>query len=160
MKPTKFFTSPFLPLCLALICLLFPSISQQHNTLVCSVQDLIIKAKSSPSFMFWTCNLIIVAILLGSREPSYGESDEPTFLPLYEVSIPTTNQEMEKGEDSDDLVDGYDVDVDDNGYNEDDNGDNDDDDDELRKRADEFIAKITKGWQQEKLKEKALLMWH
>ena len=72
---------------------------------------------------------------------------------------------MEKGEDSDDLVDAYDVDEDNDGYNEDNDGngdddENDDDDDELRKRADEFIAKITKGWQQEKLKEKAILMLH
>ena len=96
----------------------------------------------------------------------------PTLLPVYEVSIPTTNQEMEKpadSVDSDDLIAGndVDVDVDDDGHNDDDDDDdgddddyyyyNDDDDDnhddeeedELRKRADEFIAKITKGWQVE-----------
>ncbi|KAJ8626525.1 hypothetical protein MRB53_019832 [Persea americana] len=118
---------------------------------------------SSPRLVF--LDTLRIDICHTSREPSYGESDVPTFLPVYGLSIPTTNQEMEKGEDSDDLVDGYDVDEDNDGYNEDNDGngdddENDDDDDELRKRADEFIAKITKGWQQEKLKEKAILMLH
>ncbi|XVF10744.1 hypothetical protein REPUB_Repub07fG0209100 [Reevesia pubescens] len=109
-------------------------------------------------------NAIIIAVIFGSHKPSIDEFDGvyPYLHSLYEADASFDNTE----EYSD--VDVYEDDIcSSNGYQEDDDEDDDDNDDmndgwddeeedgdDLQKRIEDFIAEVTNGWREERLKEK------
>nr|DAD33751.1 TPA_asm: hypothetical protein HUJ06_012602 [Nelumbo nucifera] len=143
----------------ALIVLIFclsPSISQ-HFSVIVSTFALVTTVKASPVFGFCICNLIIVAILLGSTRPSEGESDWFGSLHPSVIVVHEREEERQEMNSDDDKVAG-----DNSKYSDNDNADfrgydgYDEGRDDLEKRIEEFIAKINKEWRAEWLREKLL----
>ncbi|XP_042499788.1 acidic leucine-rich nuclear phosphoprotein 32 family member E-like [Macadamia integrifolia] len=136
-----------------------PSVSQDQSFLG-STYELIMKAKSSPVFVFFACNLIVVAIFLESSTSSYRDFDwfHESLSSLDHVE--EEEEEEEKGEATKEDDDDEDEDEDEefHGYDgyEEDNDDDGDDDGELEKRIEEFIAKINGAWRAEWLMEMKL----
>ncbi|EEF51016.1 conserved hypothetical protein [Ricinus communis] len=126
---------------------------------------------SSPLFVFSLFNTIILAIVVGSYRPSDDEVDGScyTFQPSYENKeyacddFKDDNGSNYVDDDDDDdhrkedwFSDGYDEDDDDSGSDgeigwEDD--DNEETDGSFRRRIEDFIAKVNKGWREEWLTE-------
>ncbi|KAF3433110.1 hypothetical protein FNV43_RR24212 [Rhamnella rubrinervis] len=135
-----------------------------------STFDLINQIASNSLFVFCFCNLIIVIILIGSKLGS--NIDQQSEIPLSMVTNRSTNDKQSVNAR---VPHGYEEEViesklvsevsnaqkalgNDNKTGseaenkaEDDDGD-EDDDDELRKRVEEFIEMVNKGWKAEMLK--------
>lgn len=150
-----------LTLMILLVFCFSPSVSQHHSFLG-STYELIMKAKSSPVFMFCICNLIVVTVLPGSLRPSDGEFDSFVSLLLAEhVKEEEKGEEMveeEEEEEEEDFhgYDGYDEDNDDNGSEDVDTDSEDEGGDDLNRKIEEFIAKINREWREERLREKLI----
>ncbi|XVF33492.1 hypothetical protein REPUB_Repub17cG0173100 [Reevesia pubescens] len=147
--------------------LLSDSVSQYHELLF-STFDFIIVAKSSPVAVFFMFNVIIITVIIGSPKPisdhqdAAGHHDLITSAPAVEYVI-----DAKDDEENDDSYDGSDVeDLDEyhgyDGYDdigtEDDHEDceEDDKDNDLERRIEEFIAKVTRKWREELLTERLL----
>lgn len=126
--------------------------------------DLITQTASSSLLAFCFCNLIIVIILVGSKpgsEFNQERSHASTSTPLSAVSTANTNEKGvlvvpkdENREEKNELVAVNEVSsaqnaVRDDNDNEDKEDEDDGGDDELRKRVEEFIEKVNRGWKAE-----------
>jgi len=119
--------------------------------------------------LFLILNLVTVMIFLTSQSPaSSAEHEEIAEAAISEGSPTTDDDEYDDSDDQDDGCDAASVDC--NDYdcnNSSNNGDDEHDEDEyyeedidsgeLQMRADEFIAKIIRGWMEERLRD-AILM--
>ncbi|KAL0371618.1 UNVERIFIED_CONTAM: hypothetical protein Scaly_0843400 [Sesamum calycinum] len=103
--------------------------------------ELIGLAASNSLAVFCFCNLIIAILLVGSSKPS-SQFDEGK-----PNALPTTEEEK---------VSSVSIDMVDNEEETLDQKQEYDDDDELRKRVEDFIEKINRGWRAEKLKTYSL----
>ncbi|KAL6174568.1 hypothetical protein ACLB2K_051214 [Fragaria x ananassa] len=148
---------------------LFQSISNQRN----------LKFSSNPLFVFSLCNIIILAIIVGDHRPPTEEVE--SILPFLSSSSEDATDDIEddgsnkhcniddhvngndnvddevdqsEEEDADYDSDGYDEDDDDNGSNDEIGwGDTDESDDNLETRVEDFIDRVYKGWQEERLRD-------
>ncbi|KAL2555996.1 uncharacterized protein Fot_00735 [Forsythia ovata] len=127
-----------------------------------STFDLISLAASNSHAVFCLCNLIIVILLVGSSK-SRSEFNEDK--PFSSGDVVNNNRgSMERTNASCTLKTPYalmDVNVSESSsvgisMVDDNEGSRDEEDDELRRRAEEFIEKINKGWMDEKLKAYSL----
>ncbi|PON59967.1 hypothetical protein TorRG33x02_286140 [Trema orientale] len=121
-----------------------------------STLDLIRHVVSNPLFIFCFCNLIIVIILISSKPISNTKRESESF----ESTVKIRGRRSAKGGNKENKA--Y-VEVSkgmlssEKGEAENDRGDranheeNDKDEDELRKRVEEFIEKVNKGWKAELL---------
>ncbi|KAE8100236.1 hypothetical protein FH972_018156 [Carpinus fangiana] len=131
--------------------------------------ELITQAASNHLFIFCFCNLIIAIVLVGSKPTSkIGHAAE---IPISLVINTRTNRNP--GADSKQLFydketlrnvnqvscsqeapvdDGREENGNGSNKNEDEDDDDDDDDDELRRKVEEFIEKVNKGWKAEILR--------
>ncbi|TKY45048.1 hypothetical protein E2542_SST31332 [Spatholobus suberectus] len=156
-----------------------------NKAMLDSVLEFITQAASSSAFIFCFCNLIIVIILVdlkpslsvhqgseiplskganqkqGANSKSLVEKDTAPLPQAVEVShveeaeavdnieiegnYDCSNEEEEKVEEEEEEEDHGD------------NNDNDNDDDELRRRVEEFIEKVNKGWKEELLSTSSLV---
>lgn len=134
--------------------------------MLASMLELISQAASNSVFIFCFCNLIIVVILVDSRSrPNLDKEEE---IPVS--VIVNTSTYPKQGTESEHLLDGKELstNVNELSYSqegaavadeEEKGGDNDNnnndvdrdigDDNELRKRVEEFIEKVNKGWKAE-----------
>ncbi|KAL3743183.1 hypothetical protein ACJRO7_018478 [Eucalyptus globulus] len=132
---------------------------------------------SSPVFVFLVINFIVLAILLGSLSPTDHEVERRFSLPFNEEVWVNDAEDDENevhidgGEDEDDghpdddvTSDGYEEDDDDSGsdgeigwYNDEDGDEasekDEDGDNNLEKRSEDFIARVMKGWWEERMRE-------
>lgn len=146
---------------------LFQSISKQRN----------LQFTSNPLFVFSLFNIIIFAIIVGDHRPSteevggilpflYGEdatddiedddSEKHCNMDGYvNGSKEVDDQDDESEEDEGDYdSDGYYEDDDDNSSNDEIGwGDTDESDDNLEGRVEDFIDRVYKGWQEERLRD-------
>ncbi|XP_050378248.1 uncharacterized protein LOC126795452 [Argentina anserina] len=158
----------FLAIVLVLI-FLFQSISQQNN----------LQFSSNPLFVFSICNIIIVAIIIGDHRPSgvevdsilpflSGSAEDATYYSkddgsskqycniagLVNSSENVDNDVDESEENTNYDSDGYDEDDDDNGSSDEIGwGNTDESDDNLETRVEDFINRVYKGWQEERLRD-------
>ncbi|XP_018815821.1 uncharacterized protein LOC108987375 [Juglans regia] len=132
-----------------------------------SMLELISRAASNSLFIFCFCNLIIIAVILvGSKSsPNLDKEDE---IPVSVIINTSTHQKQ--GRKSEQLFDGKELslnanelsyslqeaapvaDKEEKGNSDHDNKDVDkdsEDHDELRRRVEEFIEKVNKGWKEE-----------
>ncbi|KAF7148134.1 hypothetical protein RHSIM_Rhsim03G0171400 [Rhododendron simsii] len=134
-----------------------------------STIELITLAASNSLVIFCFCNLIIAVLLVGGSKPGseFGGQDScgiptPTFTfrsrgDEVEGGLETTRSVLDKHNASStgvsEACDDEKATVDE----EKENVDDVDDDDELRRRVEEFIDKINKGWKAEKLRTSPLV---
>ncbi|GMN40902.1 hypothetical protein TIFTF001_010127 [Ficus carica] len=126
--------------------------------------DLITQTASSSLLAFCFCNLIIVIILVGSKpgsEFNQERSHASTSIPLSAVATANTSEKEvlvipkdKNREEKSELVAVNEVSsaqnaVRDDNDNEDKEDEDDGGDDELRKRVEEFIEKVNRGWKAE-----------
>ncbi|XP_020233097.1 chromatin modification-related protein EAF7 [Cajanus cajan] len=151
-----------------------------------SVLEFITQAASSSAFIFCFCNLIIVIILVDLK-PSlsiHQESEIPlskganqkqgsNSKPLVEKDTTSLPQEVEVSHDQEAEADeSIEIEGNDDCSNEeeekveggdkvnnnyDDDDDNNDNDDELKRRVEEFIEKVNKGWKEELLSTSSMV---
>lgn len=147
-----------------------------------SVLELITQAASSSTFIFCFCNLIIVIILLDLK-PSisvhqrseiplsiYANQKQGTdFKCLVEMDTELSTQAIEvshvieaettktKIEDNIEIEENDDVDFGKEEDEEYEQEEKEEDDDELRRRVEEFIEKVNKGWKEELLSRSRLV---
>jgi hypothetical protein len=113
--------------------------------------ELVTQAASNSVFIFFFCNFIIVVILVGSKSSSsYGQEGE---IPLSTFTdTPTTHKQgINSTQSLDDNQMPRNVNIGVNGSSNNKDENDDDDDDELRRRVEEFIEKVNKGWKAELL---------
>ncbi|CAA2988900.1 Hypothetical predicted protein [Olea europaea subsp. europaea] len=117
-----------------------------------STFDLISLAASNAHVVFCLCNLIIVILLAGSSKSRSEFNEDKPFTSRGDVSNKRDYMERTNAlcssKTASSSVGTSTVDNDE--------GTRDEEDDELRKRAEEFIGKINKGWMDEKLKAYSL----
>ncbi|KAL2227158.1 uncharacterized protein LOC110011906 [Sesamum indicum] len=127
-----------------------------------STIELIGMAASNSLAVFCFCNLIIAILLVGSSKPSSQfEDGKPNALPTigndgcFKKSTVSSHTDalMEKEEEK---VSSVSIDMVDNEEETSDQEQEDVDDDELRKRVEDFIEKVNKGWRAEKQKTYSL----
>lgn len=138
----------------------------------------LVDPSSTSLFVFLALNFIVLAILLGSHSHtdhaverrlsfSFDEEvrvDDPADEDENEVHTDDSEDE-DDGRSNDDVTsDGYEEDDDDSGSNGEIGWSNDEDGDEafekdedgdinLEKRSEDFIARVTKGWREERMNE-------
>ncbi|XP_019051466.1 PREDICTED: nucleolin-like [Nelumbo nucifera] len=133
-----------------------------------STMELITLAASNSLIVFCFCNLIIVLLLVSAPKPS-SQSDQEGFLGTSSTLTKKIEKEQNVGGEtlsSEDIEASLDVTVGSNDKttavvvddsveeDEDENGEEEekeDDDDELRRRVEEFIDKVNRGWKAEML---------
>ncbi|KAI3410231.1 uncharacterized protein J3R85_018926 [Psidium guajava] len=132
---------------------------------------------SSPLFVFFALNFVVLAILLGSHSPNHREIERRFSFSLNEeIRVDDTHADENEapiddggyedgGHSNDDVIsDGYEEDDDDSGSDGEIGWCNDEDDDEaskkdedgdnnLEKRSEDFIARVIKGWWEERVRE-------
>ncbi|KAF8032899.1 hypothetical protein BT93_D1704 [Corymbia citriodora subsp. variegata] len=137
----------------------------------------LVDLSSSPLFVFLALNFIFLAILLGSHSPTDHEVERRfSFSFNEEVWVDDADEDenevhIDDSEDEDDghsddnvTSDGYEEDDDDNGsdgeigwYNDEDSDEasekDEDGNNNLEKRSEDFIARIVKGWWEERMTE-------
>ncbi|KAG4952591.1 hypothetical protein JHK85_046458 [Glycine max] len=132
-----------------------------------SVLDFITQAASSSAFIFCFCNLIIVIILVDLK-PSlsiHQESEIPLSKgenqkqeakyskSLVEKETASLPQAVEVSHDQEaETVESIEIEGNDDCSNEEEDDDDDNninDEDELKRRVEEFIEKVNKGWKEE-----------
>ncbi|CAJ1952513.1 unnamed protein product [Sphenostylis stenocarpa] len=143
-----------------------------------SVMEFITQAASSSAFIFCFCNLIIVIILVdlkpslsihresevhllkGANDQKQGanskplvEKDTPPMPPAVEVSHDHEAETVEKIE----IEGNKDCSNEEDEKVEEEKDDNKSENDELRKRVEEFIEKVNKGWKEELLSTSTLV---
>lgn len=123
-----------------------------------STFDLITQTASNSLFAFCFCNLIIVIILVGSKPTS--NFDQESRIPLSVVTNRSTNdkqgtvnakhvyEEVDEVSTISQKSLGHDNE---GGNGAENNEEESEDNDELRRRVEEFIEKVNKGWKAEKL---------
>lgn len=145
-----------------------------------SVLELITQAVSSSTFIFCFCNLIIVIILLdlkpsisvhqrseiplsmyanqkqGTNFKCLVEMDTESLSHVVEVSHVMEAETETKIEDNNEIEENNDVDFS-KEDEEDEQEEKEEDDDELRRRVEEFIEKVNKGWKEELLSRSSLI---
>ncbi|XVE74005.1 hypothetical protein DITRI_Ditri11bG0164400 [Diplodiscus trichospermus] len=141
-----------------------------HHELLFSTYDFIIVAKSSRAAVFFMFNVIIITVFVGSHKLSDHQDaagddqlvTSPT--PALEYGITERDEGNHHGcSDVEDLdghhgYDGYEEENDDDPDTEDDDDSDQEDDknNDLERRIEEFIAKVTRRWKEELLTEKLL----
>ncbi|KAJ9173479.1 hypothetical protein P3X46_016603 [Hevea brasiliensis] len=125
--------------------------------LILSLAATLVLNFSSSLFFFSMLNTIILAVIVGSYGPSVEEGDGVWY--SFQSSYDDHSNDSCSEDDDDDskenyFSDGYDEDDDDSGGDgeigwEDDDGV----DDNLRRRIEDFISKVNKGWREEWLRE-------
>ncbi|XP_022774488.1 uncharacterized protein LOC111316690 [Durio zibethinus] len=120
-----------------------------------STLDLISQAVSNNLYVFCLFNLIIVMILMGSKHGSSLDQDFeiPLSAPTYDKQSISVSEQVKN---ANRLWSAYETAKDDNkgnrnGFDANNTEDADEDDDELRRRVEEFIAKVNREWRAEKL---------
>ncbi|XP_030524864.1 prostatic spermine-binding protein-like [Rhodamnia argentea] len=137
----------------------------------------LVDLSSSPLFMFLALNFIVLAILLGSPNPtdhevgrrfsfSFNEEVRVDDIDADENEVYVDEGKDEDSDHSNDEVtsDGYEEDDDDSGSDgeigwcNDEDGDeapekDEDGDNNLEKRSEDFIARVIKGWWEERVRE-------
>ncbi|KAJ0576643.1 hypothetical protein HanIR_Chr05g0226741 [Helianthus annuus] len=111
--------------------------------------ELIIVAASNPHFIFLICNLIILILILVSLEPtSNSDHKQPPLppLPAANKNNETATQTTRLQESAINVL----IDVG-PGSNDCKSSVKEPEDDELRRKVEEFIEKINRGWKAEKL---------
>ncbi|PSS33153.1 Protein of unknown function DUF761, plant protein [Actinidia chinensis var. chinensis] len=108
-----------------------------------STIELISLAASNSHFIFGFCNLIIVILLVGGSKPT---SEFPQDSPVHHPKVVRRNKNDVQGTNT--SIEAMVVEE---------KGNNEEDDDELRRRVEEFIDKINKGWKAEKLRTSVLV---
>ncbi|WRX19400.1 hypothetical protein QQP08_011887 [Theobroma cacao] len=125
-----------------------------------STLDLISQAVSNNLYVFCLFNLIIVMILMGSKHGSSFDQDYEILLstPAYhkqDAEVKQSPDLRERAMNAGSVPGAYETATEDNKGNKNDiNGNNiivTDEDDELRRRVEEFIAKVNREWKAEKL---------
>ncbi|XWS50662.1 hypothetical protein CRYUN_Cryun12cG0105500 [Craigia yunnanensis] len=131
-----------------------------------STLDLISQAVSNNLYAFCLFNLIIVMILMGSKHGSNFDQyyEIPLSTPTYDKQDLEVKQLLNRSEQATNasrVSSAYETATEDNGgsrnccnANNTDDADADEDDeggDELRRRVEEFIAKVNREWRAEKL---------
>ena len=110
-----------------------------------STIELISLAASNSHFIFCFCNLIIVILLVGGSKPA---SEFAQDSPVHHPKVAQRNK---------DDIEGTNTSIEAMVVEEKENNNNVDEDDELRRRVEEFIDKINKGWKAEKLRTSLLV---
>ncbi|XWS77194.1 hypothetical protein CRYUN_Cryun01aG0240500 [Craigia yunnanensis] len=140
----------------------------KHHELLFSIYDFIVVAKSSRVAVFFMFNVIIIIVFVGSPKLSdhQGAAGELiTSLPALEYDLDAKYEENDDNYDGSDIevldeyhgYDGYDEENDDDLDTEDDqDSEEDEKDNDLERRIDEFIAKVTRKWREELLTERLL----
>ncbi|XWS61042.1 hypothetical protein CRYUN_Cryun07bG0091700 [Craigia yunnanensis] len=129
-----------------------------------STLDLISQAVSNILYVFCLFNLIIVMILMGSKQGSNFDQDYeiPPSTPTYDkqdIEVKQLLHRSEQARNTSKVPSAFETATEDNKGNRNDcnannieNTDKDDEgDDELRRRVEEFIAKVNREWKAEKL---------
>jgi len=135
-----------------------------------SVLEFITQAASSSTFIFCFCNLIIVIILVDLKPslsihqeseipPSKGDENEKQKAKysnsLVEKETASLPQAVEVSHDQEaETVESIEIEGNDDCSNEEEDDDDDNninDEDELKRRVEEFIEKVNKGWKEELL---------
>lgn len=146
----------------------FPS---KQKKMLDSAVELIAEAASNSIFIFCFCNLIIVMILMGSKPNSSFDQEGEKQAPKVSLNSNAYSNKQETisihsldgnkksraaHELSNDLQEEHADDQEEERKFE--NSENeDDDDDELRRRFEEFIEKVNRGWKEEKLRTYGLV---
>ncbi|KAK9178655.1 hypothetical protein WN943_027848 [Citrus x changshan-huyou] len=135
-----------------------------------SAVDWITEAASNSIFIFCFCNLIIVMILMGSKYSSVFDQESEEHAPVLSInscaysnkqetisihSFDGNKKSMAARELSTDLQEEHADDQEEERNFE--NSESKDDDDELRRRFEEFIEKVNRGWKEEKLRTYGLV---
>ncbi|KAF8379325.1 hypothetical protein HHK36_028759 [Tetracentron sinense] len=116
-------------------------------TMFDSTVELIILAASNSLLVFCFCNLIIVFLLIGGSKPESPSDKEGG------ICVSTVTKRIEKEEKGrhdalsfNDTEASFDTLISNNGGDDDDDGE---DEDDLRRRVEEFIDKVNRGWKAE-----------
>ncbi|KAK7314896.1 hypothetical protein VNO77_33426 [Canavalia gladiata] len=137
-----------------------------------SVLEFITQAASSSAFIFCFCNLIIV-IILKDLKPSLSihQASEIPFSKVanqkqgtntkslvVEKDIASLPQAVEVSHvEEAEIVDNIEIEGNDEDCSNEDEEKEEEDDDELRRRVEEFIEKVNKGWKEELLSTSSLV---
>ncbi|XP_027359417.1 NAD-dependent protein deacetylase HST1 [Abrus precatorius] len=139
-----------------------------------SILEFITQAASSSAFIFCFCNLIIVIILLDLKpslsihqksEISFSkgpnQKQETNIKSVVEKDTASLAQVVEVSHvmETEAVVDNIEIEGNDDCSNEEEENEEEEEeeDDELRRRVEEFIEKVNKGWKEELLSTSSLV---
>lgn len=129
-----------------------------------STFEFISLAASNSHMVFCFFNLIIVILLLGTSKPNPQSNDQTSRVvpSIFNDEGTKKKSTMSCEKVNSTLVNTEDVSFVSMKMNNDDatSLDEEDNDDDLKRRVEEFIQKINKGWREEKMRSYFLNQWH
>ncbi|WCJ44481.1 hypothetical protein M5689_025147 [Euphorbia peplus] len=138
--------------------------------MLASTFEFINEATSSSLYIFYLCNFIIGIIFLASKT-SNSDTDEKTQLLITDgftsgkaelatdshLVIDARSVSIDMSEECNVAAESIQFEINENVYDDDDDDDSDEKDDEFRRRVEEFIDKVNKGWKAEMLRTSYLV---